>query len=103
MEGGDDGGMDIAAVQALGREEKREFSWKEGKEEQRTEKEQERATHAATTPGNRGVGASMSGSRPKAKVWYTPKKHSWDIPVGNTDGQLGCSPLWGHGDTWEPR
>ena len=33
MEGGDDGGMDIAAVQALGREEKREFSWKEGKED----------------------------------------------------------------------
>lgn len=30
MKGGDDGGMDIAAVQALGREEKREFSWKEG-------------------------------------------------------------------------
>lgn len=51
VEGGDDGGMDIAAVQALGREEKREFSWKEGKEEQRTEKEQERATHTATTPG----------------------------------------------------
>ena len=31
VEGGDDGGMDIAAVQALGREEKREFSWKEGR------------------------------------------------------------------------
>lgn len=27
--------MDIAAVQALGREEKREFSWKEGRKEGR--------------------------------------------------------------------
>lgn len=33
VESGDDGGMDIAAVQALGREEKREFSWKEGRKE----------------------------------------------------------------------
>lgn len=37
VESGDDGGMDIAAVQALGREEKREFSWKEGREEGRKE------------------------------------------------------------------
>lgn len=35
VESGDDGGMDIAAVQALGREEKREFSWKEGRKEGR--------------------------------------------------------------------
>lgn len=35
VESGDDGGMDIAAVQTLGREEKREFSWKEGRKEGR--------------------------------------------------------------------
>src|SRR3712207_8908245 len=48
VEGGDDGGMDIAAVQALGREEKREFSWKEGREGGRRDRKSTRlnSSHA---------------------------------------------------------
>ena len=41
----------------------------------------------------------MSGSRTKAKLWDTPKKHSWDTPVGKhgwTAGVLTLVGPWGH-------
>lgn len=51
VEGGDDGGMDIAAVQALGREEKREFSWKEGRKgERRRNRRGGRKGHVTARP-----------------------------------------------------
>lgn len=77
--------MDIAAVQALGREEKREFSWKEGRKGgRRRNREGAREGRGRCHPpqGDRGAGASTSGSRTKAKVWDTPRKHSWETPVG---------------------
>lgn len=62
--------MDIAAVQALGREEKREFSWKEGRKRGRhaTEKERERAPDRARAGGPR-AGACASGPRTKHQGW----------------------------------
>lgn len=67
VEGGDDGRVDVAAVQALGREEKREFSWKEGRKGGRraAEKERERATDRASARGLR-AGPVRVGPGPRA-------------------------------------
>lgn len=82
VEGGDDGGMDIAAVQALGREEKREFSWKEGrKEERRRNRGGRRKGHGyCRRPGRLSTGASGPGSR--AGPGSVSKKHSWETLAG---------------------
>lgn len=68
VESGDDGGMDIAAVQALGREEKREFSWKEGRKEGRKTAQQRRSEKGHAAAGRPGetedrVGLQGLGSR----------------------------------------
>lgn len=83
MEGGDDGRMDIAAVQALGREEKREFSWKEGRKRGRraTEKERERATDRASAWGTEGR---------RLGVWV-PDQEDQEPGAGGLSGTAGSA------------
>ncbi|KFO25483.1 hypothetical protein H920_13125 [Fukomys damarensis] len=91
VKGGDDGGMDIAAVQALGREEKREFSWKEGSGGEgrwRNRKEQE------------GPGPLPADAGTETRVQGQFKKHhtGGDLQTGSC-----CPAHWGPEGTRESR
>lgn len=100
VEGGDDGGMDIAAVQALGREEKREFSWKEGREAGRR-----RNREGARKDGRQG---QRPGDRGRAPLRLAPGPRTRSVTGlclrgtdgnarGTHDGQLGAYSFGGHG------
>lgn len=112
VEGGDDGGMDIAAVQALGREEKREFSWKEGRKGgRRREGEGAGEGHRARQPrgpeglrprqprGPKGQAPLGLAPGPRTRTGTVPKEHSWQMWMDS----WGAYPLGGRGGTWELR
>ena len=79
VEGGDDGGMDIAAVQALGREEKREFSWKEERKGGRKTAQQRRSKKGPQTRpvpgGDRGQAPLRLAPGPRTRSGS--ENHSW--------------------------
>lgn len=97
MEGGDDGRMDIAAVQALGREEKREFSWKEGRETGRraTEKERERATDRASARGNEGRCLCVWAPDQEPRAGRS-ERHSWERQPADLMRSWAAHPFLGH-------
>lgn len=89
VEGGDDGGMDIAAVQALGREEKREFSWKEGRREggDGAAEEEQAGPRPLQQAGDRVATRAPAPTRGQGQLGSL-----WITPAGHTEGQLAPYP-----------